>query len=181
MSLLCGRTTMTFEDFEAFATGTGRKAGGPAFDVRYTSTAWGIGRLGDATTKWFGRSGPTAVFESRVFGTGFDMHWTQQGRDGDVVCWIDTDLLTVDPGLSGDVNRIEVVEKLSRRYELWGKVDRSNPEGVVLSDGRVGQYEIPVTGSGRTVWLETIEYLKADVDGNCVIVAECLQGFTVGA
>jgi CRISPR-associated protein (TIGR03984 family) len=164
-----------------FIEATGAFAGStdsPVFLLQYSSTAWGIERLGGEPTKWFGHGAPTQVFEARAFGGGIDTRWVKRGIGGDVTCWVDDQSCRSAPPFSGAVVTWNDVERLSRRYLLWGSVDESTRSGVVLSDGRVGRYEIPVVGEGRTVRLDTVEYLALSVDGNAVVVTECLQGFS---
>ena len=166
---------------DQFIEATGALAGStdsPVFLLQYSSTAWGIERIGGESTKWFGHGTPTQVFEARVFGDGIDARWVRRGNAGDVTCWVDDQNCRSAPPFSGVAVRWEEVERLSRSYLLWGSVDESTRSGVILSDARVGRYEIPVSGEGRTVRLDAIEYLASSVDGNVVVVTECLQGFS---
>lgn len=178
MSLTRVRSEMSWRSFEALSEAAARKIAEPVFALHYTSTAWGLGRVRTGSMKWFGGDGSRQVFEARVFCGEVDLRWISRGESGSVTCWSESESLVSDLNLVGESQTWADVERLQRRYVLWGQVDQTNADGVVLSDARVGRYEVPIAGAGRLVRLDSTEYLVPAVDGNVVVIAECLRGFS---
>lgn len=145
--------------------------------LEYGPAGWALARIevGGFDRRTYGRSfDPATVYEVRAFDANQEGHWVRRGESGVATWWLSADI----PAPSGEVTTTEfdVVATIDHRYRLWGEVDSTDGAWTTLSDGRVGAYQVPVTGA-TAPRLKSVEYVINGPDGNAQVLVERLVGF----
>ena len=110
------------------------------------------------------------VYEVRAFSQERDIRWTASLGGGDLVV-ISEDQLD-DVG-GENVDRASFSSKiLGVTYVVVGEKFERDDTWTYLSAANVGSIAVPVSGEGRRVMVESVEYVACDQDGNADVTEE---------
>ncbi|MEA5619866.1 CRISPR-associated protein Csx19 [Cronbergia sp. UHCC 0137] len=122
------------------------------------------------------------VFELRAFNQNYELRWLNESNGkGKAVLISEQD---ISGYLDHKIPEISALDKIHQQYILWGKKASSESTSgwAKLSTARIGSIDVPVRGltADKRVYLNAIEYLKADEEyGNVSVVEERLIGLEV--
>jgi CRISPR-associated protein (TIGR03984 family) len=129
------------------------------------------------------------VFEARVFDGAAELRWYHE-RDGRGAAVV----LCEDPAAARRFPRrlddLVAIDRIDNRYLLWGRPlpagAAAAPAGwALLGEARVAPLAVPVDGAspgrGEYVFLDSVEYVGVNDDGNAAVVEERLTRLVVGA
>ena len=110
------------------------------------------------------------VYGLRAFSRDRDIRWSATLQGGDFVVISENSL----DGVSGEnVDRGNFSSKIEGvSYVVVGEKYERDDKWTYLSTASIGSIAVPVSGEGRRVLLESIEYVACDVDGNADVTEE---------
>ena len=155
--------------------------------IEYAPACWNavvVGPQGDSDYQSMGHTHPSrsTVFEARYFQQGCEVHWRARGNTGVINIWIeDSHGKFSQAEQYGAYTDQQVVDVVDNEYLCWGIIDDSSQNWARLSDSRVGDYYLPMSGIvGSKAVARSREYLvcEADCDGNVGVLTELLVGFS---
>jgi CRISPR-associated protein (TIGR03984 family) len=121
------------------------------------------------------------VFELRAFNKTHELRWLNK-FDGEGKAVLISEQ-PISSYLDKDICDLEALNIIPQEYILWGEgVTTVSPSGWgKLAKSRIGSIDVPVEELTvkKRVYLDTVEYLKADEYGNVSVVEERLIGLSV--
>jgi len=115
---------------------------------------------------------PAGVFEARLFSERGELRWLAGGGSGRAALLLDVGPDALPDGWERGAG-IVYLDRLTRRYLLWGRASGSPVPGWTrLDEARVGPRDVPAEG-GPYLRLEAWEYVGAR-HGNACVLAERL-------
>lgn len=120
------------------------------------------------------------VFELRAFNENCELRWLNESNGKGKAVLISEQKQNISDYLDADISEIKELHENTQQYILWGEgVKTVSASGWgKLDTARIGSIDVPIkglTGGGKRVYLNAIEYLKADEEyGNVSVVEERL-------
>ena len=110
------------------------------------------------------------VYGLRAFSQDRDIRWTATLDGGDLVVISENQMSDVE---GANVDRTEFTSKIvGVKYVVVGEKFERDDIWTYLSAANIGSIAVPVSGEGRRVVMESIEYVACDQDGNADVTEE---------
>ena len=110
------------------------------------------------------------VYGLRAFSQDRDIRWTATLDGGDLVVISENQMSDVE---GANVDRTDFTSKIvGVKYVVVGEKFERDDIWTYLSAANIGSIAVPVSGEGRRVVMESIEYVACDQDGNADVTEE---------
>jgi len=110
------------------------------------------------------------VYGLRAFSQDRDIRWTATLEGGDLIVISENQMSDVE---GDNLDRTEFTSKIvGVKYVVVGEKFERDDLWTYLSAANIGSIAVPVSGEGRRVVVESIEYVACDRDGNADVTEE---------
>lgn len=127
------------------------------------------------------------IFELRIVNETHELRWLNQSNNSGIAVVLTESPIDSQSKMSVGASSVvwsepriqEVEANRDHRYIVWGEAKHEDHGWTSMTDARIGEIALPITGVApkQRVEVRAVEYLAvADDDGNTIVVEERLTG-----